>query len=134
MSNKSDDSNNTTVGVLIGLAAIALVAILVVSLTSCSKVGSSSPGEACTGNNGYSGIVGNDDNCYTCNNGGYAYYGYTAGYCGTETSGVSCCGTTYYSGYGGLVCNKSGYPYLCSDGQCWNQANGNGYLTCVYDP
>lgn len=89
-----------------------------------------SAGSFCTNNANVGGVVGNDGLCYTCTNGNYAFYGYLSGYCGSENSaGVSCCGNSY-----NVVCSKPGYPWLCSDGNCWSQANGNGSLYCVYDP
>jgi len=110
-----------------------LMALFLVLQTNCGTVNPPVAGSTCTAS-GLSGVVGTDGNCWTCNSPNYAYYGYTVGYCGSENgAGVSCCNNSYI-GYGTVVCNKPGYPWLCDDGQCWNQPNGNGYLACVYDP
>jgi len=110
-----------------------LFVLLLAVLLSCAPVTPPAPGSACT-SSGNSGVIGSDGNCWTCNSPNYAEYGYTSGYCGSENgAGVSCCNNSYI-GYGSVVCNKPGYPWLCSDGNCWSQSNGNGYLACVYDP
>lgn len=113
---------------------LLLVLMFLIPQLGCSPINPPTPGSSCTGNNGLAGVVGSDSNCWTCSGSNYAYYGYTVGYCGSENgAGVSCCNNSYV-GYGTVVCNKPGYPWLCDDGQCWSQSNGNGSLVCVYDP
>jgi len=100
-------------------------------LTGCAKANPPAVGSICTNSAGVVGVIGNDGLCYTCNTGYYANYGYAVN-CGYPNSAdVSCCGN-YSTNY--VVCSKPGYPWLCSDGNCWSQSNGNGSLACVYDP
>jgi hypothetical protein len=75
-------------------------------------------------------LLGSDNQCYSCNYGTPEYAGSEFGYCGSMSAGgVACCSTTF-GNFGGITCPAS-HPYLCDDGKCWNQWNGNGSLACV---
>jgi hypothetical protein len=100
------------------------VFLLVVGVLGCAPVPTCPTGE----------LLGSDNQCYSCTYGTPEYKSSEFGYCSTlSAGGVACCSTGFYN-WGSVSCPKPGYPYLCDDGQCWNQPNGNGYLACVYAP
>jgi hypothetical protein len=102
-----------------------------VLIVGCAKTDPPAPGSVCQDSNG-TGVVGNDNNCYTCTGGAYASYVYLAGYCGSANgAGIYCCSNNYIGHYN-VTCNNPSYPYLCSNGLCYSGYQSGLY--CVYDP
>jgi hypothetical protein len=114
------------------LATVTAIALSWLYLVGCAPITPPAAGSSCT-SSGVTGVIGSDGNCWTCNSPSYAEYGYTAGYCGSENAaGVSCCSNNYVGSFN-VSCYPS-KPWLCSDGLCYSESNGNGSLYCVYDP
>lgn len=103
--------------------------VLMLGLSACS--GSNNPAApSCGGGQ----LLGSDNQCYSCNYGTPEYANSRFGYCSSlSAGGVACCSGSG-NWIGSITCPRAGYPYLCSDLNCWSSPNGNGSLACVYDP